>query len=418
MPTRKTREEKKETRVAKVPLGAGRRQLNHLPVAGRGTSRMLHQSATTTMVSPEVGDCPAPSGVGGGASNRTIYIPVQDRDGSPLMPTHPARARELLRRGKAVRRFSRGVFYIRLTEREGGAVQEIVTGIDPGSKMEGFTVKSEAHTYLNIQAAAVTWVKDAVKARREMRRTRRNRNTPCRQPRANRAVGNRIPPSTRARWGWKLRVAGWLSKLYPISGFRVEDIKARTTGRRRWDVSFSPLEVGKTWFYDELRRVAPVDTNSGWETKELRDNAGLKKSGNKIKPDFYAHCVDSWVMANSWVGGHVKPDNIQIMCVSPIQFHRRQLHALQPSEGGVRRPYGSTRSLGFKRGSLVKHPKYGTVYVGGTMGDRVSLHSLGDGKRLTQSAVPSDCKFLAFNTWRRALLPPPKGGGFPRPNSR
>jgi hypothetical protein len=136
-----------------------------------------------------------------------------------------------------------------------------------------------------------------------------------------------------------------LAKLYPISRFRVEDIKAETRGQRRWDVSFSPLEVGKAWFYEELRKIAPVDTNSGWETKEMRDVAGLKKSGNKMAPIFEAHCVDSWVMANDWVGGHVQPDNKNIMCISPIQFHRRQLHALQPSAGGVRRSYGGTRSL-------------------------------------------------------------------------
>jgi len=347
-----------------------------------------------------------PLGVGVGAGNRTIYIPVQDKAGRPLMPCHPARARELVREGRAVRRFSKGLFYIRLLDREEGVTQEVAVGIDPGSKKEGFTVKSEAHTFLNIQADAVTWVKNAVATRRGMRRTRRNRNTPCRQPRFNRARCSLVP-STRARWGWKLRIASWLSKLYPISHFIVEDITARTTGQRRWDISFSPLEVGKAWFYEELGKLAPVETNRGWETKEMRDAAGLKKSGNKMAPDFYAHCVDSWVMANDRVGGHVQPDNIRIMCISPLQFHRRQLHALQPSVGGIRRSYGSTRSLGFKRGSLVRHPKLGMVWVGGTMGDRISLHSLVDGKRLTQLVRPEDCEFLAYNSWRWAFPPTP-----------
>lgn len=74
------------------------------------------------------------------------------------MPCHPARARELVRKGKAVRRFNRGLFYIQLTGREDGDKQPIAVEIDPGSKKEGITVKSEAHTYLNIQADAVTWV--------------------------------------------------------------------------------------------------------------------------------------------------------------------------------------------------------------------------------------------------------------------
>jgi hypothetical protein len=58
-----------------------------------------------------------------------------------------------------------------------------------------------------------------------------------------------------------------------------------------------------------------------------------------------------------------------------------------------------------KRGSLVKHPKWGIAYVGGVLKDRISLHRLADGKRLCQNARPSDCKFLAFNSWRTRLLP-------------
>jgi len=286
----------------------------------------------------------------------------------------------------------------------GNVRQPVACGIDPGSKKEGLTVKSSIHTFLNIQADAVTWVKDAVETRRNMRRIRRNRNTPYRQPRYNRARGC-LPPSTKARWDWKLRLASWLSKLYPISCFVVEDIKARTTGRRRWDRSFSPLEVGKWYFYTELNRLAPVETKQGWETKELRDAAGLKKSGNKMSETFDAHCVDSWVLANWSTGGHLVPDNTQLLCATPLRFHRRQLHVLQPAEGGIRKLYGGTRSLGFKRGSIVRHTGRGTVYVGGTMGNRISLHSIEDGSRLTQGAKPSDCKFLTFAGWRTRLLP-------------
>lgn len=315
------------------------------------------------------------------------------------MPCHPARARELVRKGRAVRRFNRGIFYIRLLDREDGETQEVVVGIDPGSKREAFTVKSEARTFLNIQADAVTWVSKHVAQRRMMRRGRRNRKTPHRANRKNRARGG-IPPSTKARWQWKLRIACWLSGLYPISRFVVEDIKARTKGQRRWDRSFSPLEVGKRWFYSELGEIAPVETKQGWETKELRDAHKLKKSSRKLSDKFEAHCVDSWVLANWWVGGHIRPDNKEMVFVTPLRFHRRQLHAMQSAKGGVRRPYGGTRSLGFKRGSWVKHPKWGVCYVGGTMGNRISLHSLETGKRLTQSVNPDDCQFLTHASWR------------------
>jgi hypothetical protein len=81
-----------------------------------------------------------------------------------------------------------------------------------------------------------------------MRRARRFRKTPCRANRRNRARGG-IPPSTEARWQWKLRLARWLAKLFPVSAFVVEDVKAVTRGKRRWDALFSPLQVGKEWLY-------------------------------------------------------------------------------------------------------------------------------------------------------------------------
>jgi hypothetical protein len=272
-------------------------------------------------------------------------------------------------------------------------------GIDPGSKREGFTVKSATHTYLNLQAHAVTWVKDAVETRRQMRRARRYRKAPCRANRRNRARGG-LPTSTKARWQWKLRLATWLSNLFPVSRFVVEDVCAATKKGRRWNLSFSPLQVGKEWFYQELGKLAPVETKQGWETKVLRETAGLKKSSKKLAETFSAHCVDSWVLANSYAGGHVRPDNESLLIVVPLQFHRRQLHRLQPETGGVRKPYGSTRSHGFTRGSLVKHAKRGLAYVGGFLEEHIGLHSVRTGKRLGQNFKPRDCHFLTFNTWR------------------
>jgi hypothetical protein len=138
----------------------------------------------------------------------------------------------------------------------------------------------------------------------------------------------------------------------------------------------------------------------------MRTACGLTKTGNKLAEVFEAHCVDSWVLAHWYTGGQPKPDNKRLLCIAPLRFHRRQLHRLQPERGGVRKPYGGTHSLGFKLGSLVKHAKYGLAYIGGYLKDRVSLHSLLDGKRLCQNAKPSECKFLFYNSWRLSVSSP------------
>ena len=93
-------------------------------------------------------------------------------------------------------------------------------------------------------------------------------------------------------------------------------------------------------------------------------------------------------------------DNTDIMYLVPLRFHRRQLHRLEPATGGKRAPYGGTRSLGFKRGSWVTHPKYGLCYVGGTTGKTVSLHDMQTGARITKSAKPADLQVLCTASWR------------------
>jgi hypothetical protein len=330
------------------------------------------------------------------------FVPVVDHNQKPLMPTKPSRARRWIKEGKATPFWKRGVFCVRLNvEPSNNQKQEIAVGIDPGSKKEGFTVKSESHTFLNIQADAVTWVKKHMEVRRVMRNKRRSRKTPYRKCRSNRHRNSFLPPSTKARWQWKLRISNWLCKMYPITNFVVEDIKAMTKKyQKRWNKSFSPLQVGKNWFYSELEKLGEVDTVQGYETKQLRDELGLKKSKQKLSNKFEAHCVDSWVLANSYVGGHTEPDNKDILFMVPLRFHRRQLHRENPKSGGIRSYYGGTISHGFKRGSLVKHSKYGLVYVGGYHKDRISLHSIETGKRISQNAKLLDIKYITFNYWR------------------
>jgi hypothetical protein len=207
-----------------------------------------------------------------------------------------------------------------------------------------------------------------------------------------------------------LRLCRWLAHLFPITAFIVEDIKAKTKGKRRWDYHFSPQEVGKQWFYRELGKLAPVQTRQGWETKQLRDTLGLKKIKAKLAETFSAHCVDAWVLAWAVVSGSPVLDNTRLLCITPLQWHRRQLHRLQPERGGNRKPYGGTRSLGFKRGTLAQHPKYGLVYVGGTLNGRLSLHHPQTGLRLCQNAKPAECRVRTTLHWRARLLPIPFTG--------
>jgi hypothetical protein len=329
------------------------------------------------------------------------FVPVLSASGQRLIPCNAARARQLIRAGRAIKRHDRSVVYLVLLERESGDTQPVALGIDPGSKKEAFVVQSTQHTLLSLQADAVTWVGQAVQRRRVARRLRRGRKCPRRTCRPSRhARRGRVPPSTRARWGLKVRIAQWPARYDPLTTIVIEDIKAPTKpGKKRWNRSFSPLEVGKRWCYGELAKIAVVRPVAGYVTKALREEAGLPKSGAKRSERWDAHCVDAFVLANAVAKGPARPTSVQMLVLVPLQVHRRQLHRFNRGKDRPQ-PYGGSTSLGLKRGSWVRHPRHGLCYVGGTMGLRISLHSMETGKRLTQAARPGACQVYCTASWR------------------
>ena len=112
---------------------------------------------------------------------------VVDKNKQPLMPCHPARARELLDKGRAVviRRFP---FTIMLKDREGGETQAIQYKVDPGAKTTGLALVAAFKRGLRcVWAAGLIhrgWqIRDALLSRRQLRRGRRSRKTRYRQAR-------------------------------------------------------------------------------------------------------------------------------------------------------------------------------------------------------------------------------------------
>jgi hypothetical protein len=137
----------------------------------------------------------------------------------------------------------------------------------------------------------------------------------------------------------------------------------------------------------------------------LREQLGLEKVSAKDKRVFGSHCVDAWLLAASVSGAKLPTCTRLWYCVS-VRLHRRQLHRLQASKGGERKTYGGTRSFGLKRGTVVKHPRYGLCSVGGCDRRRgtVSLHDYRTNRRLTQAAQPAACRVLTSTPYRSWLV--------------
>ena len=326
-----------------------------------------------------------------------MIVPVVDRDGKSLMPTNRKRAEKLIATREATYFFSHGIFCIRLN-REPSArnMQKIVVGVDPGAKREGYSVRSEKHDFLNIDANAKDWVGVKIQKRRMLRRSRRNRKTPYRHRKTEgRNQLKRVPAGVKARWEEKLRVLNWLSKLYPITNVIIENVTAITRkGKRGWNTSFSAVQSGKEWLYSRVREKWILGLVDGFETYRLRNKLGLEKTKDKLADLFSAHCVDAWVLASVIIGG-TKPKHERIHRLVPIQRQRRQLHLPAPLKGGLRKPYGGTNKSGLKTGTLVKR-KNKWYYTNGTkwytnpsgsVKELIRLSDLRTGKRIVSSLL-------------------------------
>lgn len=178
------------------------------------------------------GVTPAPSGGGEGPRERHPVVFVLDQHGTPLQPTTPARARKLLKSGRAVvARYA--PFVIRLKDRTAPAseVDGVELGIDPGSQHTGIAVftavADERRGRFAIQLDhRGAQIRKKLGRRAGYRRRRRATNLRYRAPRfLNRARGaGWLAPSLRHRVdtavSWVDRLARWA----PVRAVHVERV--------------------------------------------------------------------------------------------------------------------------------------------------------------------------------------------------
>jgi len=152
---------------------------------------------------------------------------VIDKNKQPLMPCHPARARELLKNKKAAV-YKRFPFTLILVEREGGDVQEIAFKIDPGSKQTGIAlVANHRVVWAAVLEHRGQQIKMALESRHSLRHGRRSRHTRYRPARyMNRHIHNGwLPPSLQScienTWTWLCRI----NRIAPITSISQELVR-------------------------------------------------------------------------------------------------------------------------------------------------------------------------------------------------
>lgn len=181
---------------------------------------------------------------------------VLSSDGQPLDPCHPARARRLLTSGRAAvwRRYP---FTILLRDR---AASESVTHphrlkLDPGSKVTGIAVVAE-------QTGRVVWagelthrgqaIRDALRERAAVRRSRRQRKTRYRPARFDnrRRPEGWLAPSLQHRVETTLTWVGRLRRLCPLAALSMELVRFDTQLLENPDISGVEYQQGSLTGYE------------------------------------------------------------------------------------------------------------------------------------------------------------------------
>jgi len=182
---------------------------------------------------------------------------VLDTMYKPLDPVHPGYARKLLSSGKAAV-YRRYPFTLILKQEvEEPITQPLRLKLDPGSKTTGIAIVNDA-------SGEVVWaaelmhrgqaIRDALEKRREVRRSRRQRNTRYRKSRfANRRRKKGwLPPSLESRIHNTLTWVNRLARYCPIAAISQELVKFDIQRMQNAEISGVEYQQGELQGY-ELR---------------------------------------------------------------------------------------------------------------------------------------------------------------------
>jgi len=275
---------------------------------------------------------------------------VIDVKGKPLLPTHPARARKLLREDKATVK-QVVPFTIQLNQTVDNPAGSFEVGIDDGAKHVGIAIKNSRtqEVVFHAQLDHRQDVSRKVEERRNYRRARRYQLR-CRPRKFKNRIRSKIAPSIRQRKEAILRVLKDFSRRVNLVKVKVEEV-AFNHAAHAYGKFFSLVEVGKKYLQEQLQGLGlTYEATFGYITKANRLKLGLSKR--------HSHDACAIMESNKKMGPEyfIKPrrtrvweDNPTKTCVEKNGFRH---YDLVKSSCGGKTVVGSVRSLKMKQISL------------------------------------------------------------------
>jgi hypothetical protein len=179
-----------------------------------------------------------------------MRVYVISREGNPLMPTTPRRARLWLkaRRARVVRR---DPFTIQLRFETTSYTQPVTVGVDTGSKVVGLAALANGEVLLQAEVHLRTAISEKLAQRRTYRRARRSRKTrfrPARWANRRRKAGW-LPPSVSSKLGATLKAVRFVASFLPVRQVNVELASFDTQKMRDPEISGLHYQQGTLFGY-------------------------------------------------------------------------------------------------------------------------------------------------------------------------
>jgi hypothetical protein len=231
-----------------------------------------------------------------------MLVYVLNKDSKPLMPTKPAIARLLLKDGKA-KVITRQPFTIKMLVETANYKQEVVAGMDTGSKVIGCACVSNGKVVYQAETYLRQDVSRKMEQRKMYRKNRRSRKTRYRKARflnrANSFRKDRLAPSLLSKLNAHLREKKFVEKLLPVSKWVLE--------LASFDIhKISNPDVGK-WDYQKGQQKGFYNVKA---YVLHRDNYMCQKCKTK-KGKLHVHHI---IFRSN--GGTNSPENLITLCES------------------------------------------------------------------------------------------------------
>ncbi len=187
------------------------------------------------------------------AKRNEVQVYVINKQGRPLMPTTPRKARLLLCIGKA-KIVGRDPFTIQLMYGASGYTQPADLGIDAGYQNIGFSAVNEKEELLGGELKMLEGMSERITEKRKYRRTRRNRlrHRKCRWNNRKRREGW-LAPSIEHKLDTQHRLIDKICRVLPVKSVTIEVAAFDIQKIKNPNIEGEQYQQGEQYGFDNLR---------------------------------------------------------------------------------------------------------------------------------------------------------------------